>query len=160
MGYIKENKELRKCSQCGKVLPTSYFHKRSGTLYHSECKECKNLRYKEYHLRTWSDRKDKHYCSSRFSYAKKLQKFTEFLSEQACVDCGCNDPLYLEFDHKDQTSKEFTISEKKKRLSINNLMKEIGKCDIVCVNCHKIRTYNTFFFIKKETIDGESLLKV
>jgi hypothetical protein len=45
----------------------------------------------------------------------------------------------MDFDHRDEKEKSFIISgsyNRKKEV----LLKEIKKCDIICSNCHRIRT--------------------
>jgi hypothetical protein len=60
--------------------------------------------------------------------------------DRGCVDCGYRlHPDALEFDHL--RDKSFTISECRSR-SINSLLAEIEKCEVVCANCHRIRTSN------------------
>lgn len=55
-----------------------------------------------------------------------------------CSDCGFTDPRALEFDHV-RGEKEFLLKEaKSKPLAV--IWKEIQKCDVVCSNCHRIRT--------------------
>ncbi len=81
---------------------------------------------------------------------RKRQEFiAEFLVGKSCVDCGYSNILALEFDHRKPTEKSFTIS---KFLSKNHaseakmklLREELQKCDVVCSNCHAIRTAKTF----------------
>ena len=81
---------------------------------------------------------------------KKRQDFmAEYLVGKSCVDCGYNNIIALEFDHREPEEKSFTIS---KFLSKNHaseakmelLRKELEKCDVVCSNCHTIRTARTF----------------
>lgn len=60
-----------------------------------------------------------------------------------CVDCGEMYPHYvLEFDHKPGFEKlggaAHIYALKGKILGLE----EIAKCDVVCANCHKIRTHN------------------
>lgn len=45
----------------------------------------------------------------------------------------------MEFDHL--RDKEFTISRHGLTVSIDRLKPEIAKCDVVCSNCHRSRTY-------------------
>ena len=48
----------------------------------------------------------------------------------------------LEFDHLPEHKKLFTIGGRRARdFTIQQLIEEIAKCDIVCSNCHKNRTY-------------------
>lgn len=62
---------------------------------------------------------------------------------KSCVDCGYNNWLALEFDHRDPTEKTYDIS-KAKHCCEKTLLKELAKCDVVCANCHAIRTANMF----------------
>ena len=59
-----------------------------------------------------------------------------------CVDCGYKDPRVLEFDHLPQYQKSFSIANavSGSTRSWSAIQKEIAKCEIVCSNCHQIRT--------------------
>lgn len=56
-----------------------------------------------------------------------------------CMRCGFNEePLVLQFHHRDPSQKEFKISETV-RLNIDEkLLNECNKCDLLCPNCHAI----------------------
>lgn len=64
-----------------------------------------------------------------------------YLSTHPCVDCGESDPIVLEFDHRDPTTKKFDVC-----TGINHgysqkaIMEEIPKCDVRCANCHRRKT--------------------
>lgn len=59
-----------------------------------------------------------------------------------CADCGVQYPYYvMDFDHV-RGEKVFTIATKKCRyLNAKILQSEIDKCEVVCSNCHRERTY-------------------
>jgi hypothetical protein len=58
-----------------------------------------------------------------------------------CMDCGGYfPPVCMDFDHRDPSNKSFSVAGSKRRLWI--LLEEISKCDLVCANCHRIRTQN------------------
>lgn len=47
----------------------------------------------------------------------------------------------MDFDHVN--GKEFNLSVAAKTgISMARVMREIGKCDVVCSNCHRMRTHN------------------
>lgn len=72
-------------------------------------------------------------------------KLTEFLSTKKCLDCGENDPVVLEFDHKDVTTKFKKIATMLSgHYSWESVSKEISKCEIRCANCHRRKTYKQF----------------
>ena len=61
--------------------------------------------------------------------------------DKPCIDCGIKyDPWVMDFDHL--RDKEFTISSFYANYSETKLLSEIAKCDVVCSNCHRIRTHN------------------
>ena len=64
----------------------------------------------------------------------------EYLHAHPCVDCGINDIRVLEFDHV-RGEKKGTIGYFLSTLQANSLKTEIEKCEVVCANCHRIRTY-------------------
>lgn len=55
------------------------------------------------------------------------------------MDCGISDWRVLEFAHRDRKSKRLNIADATK-YSLKTAKEEIAKCDIVCANCHNIRT--------------------
>ena len=93
----------------------------------------------------------KHYLSNKQIYLERAltrnsivntennQKLYDYLLQHPCVDCGQTDIRVLEFDHV-----------RGKSASITNLLKntapwetieaEIAKCEVRCVNCHRIKT--------------------
>ena len=75
------------------------------------------------------DRRNK---SRKFIYDYKIE-------HSVCVDCKISYPPHmLDFDHlKD---KSFGIG-KDSGQSVELIKKEIEKCEIVCANCHRHRTY-------------------
>lgn len=59
---------------------------------------------------------------------------------KGCIDCGETDPRVLEFDHV-RGQKIITISELVRQApSHDRLMIELEKCEVRCVNCHRIKT--------------------
>lgn len=52
-----------------------------------------------------------------------------------------DDIRVLEFDHT-KDDKEYNVGDLiAKGASLDKLKLEIAKCEVVCANCHKIRTY-------------------
>jgi hypothetical protein len=80
---------------------------------------------------------------------KKIARYRsrgrDFLSRfkvaAGCKDCGYNDKSEaLDFDHV-RGEKEFDISQRV-HYPISRIKAEIAKCEVVCANCHRIRTFN------------------
>ncbi len=129
------------CARCHEPKPLRNFGKR---VYHriarlrkapawagktegitSYCRECRRLFTAEYYER----KKDETY-----------RWLAEYFKTHHCVDCDEDDPIVLDFDHRDGTEKKFAISEKIGRCSLRTLIAEIAKCDVRCSNCHRRRT--------------------
>ncbi len=94
-------------------------------------------------------------CGRRYIYIRKsghrlntcnscqVKKFRNKLKIKAveykggkCEMCGYNKCMRsLSFHHKDQSEKDFTISEYT-HLSFEWIKKELDKCQLLCFNCH------------------------
>ena len=59
-----------------------------------------------------------------------------------CTDCGLHYPHYvMQYDHLD--NKVLDVSRMvQDGYSIATIDKEIAKCELVCANCHCVRTWN------------------
>ena len=66
----------------------------------------------------------------------------DFKRNNPCTDCGSTYPFYvMDLDHIRGT-KLMDISRLVSRgASLSKLSTEIAKCDLVCANCHRIRTF-------------------
>lgn len=68
------------------------------------------------------------------------QYFNKVKSEHPCADCGLHYPPYvMDFDHV-SGEKRFNISDIGRANSMQDLIDEIAKCEVVCANCHRHRT--------------------
>jgi hypothetical protein len=74
---------------------------------------------------------------------KEIQKMLSDIKEKSgCVDCLETYPYYiLDFDHV-YGVKVANISQMLNNFSLEDIMKEVAKCEIVCSNCHRERTFN------------------
>ena len=84
--------------------------------------------------------KEKQYARQQLHREKNAQKLWELLSKSSCKDCKNKDPRVLEFDHLGD--KKFNVSRavSGSTRAWETILREIEKCDIVCANCHRIRT--------------------
>ena|SRR3990167_3197649 len=81
----------------------------------------------------------------RWHHATHYARQTEFLNiireETPCTDCGQIFPWYvMEFDHRDGKQGSRCVTQYR-RYSRKRLLLEIAKCDLVCANCHAVRTH-------------------
>jgi len=57
-----------------------------------------------------------------------------------CIMCGMKDIRVLDFDHVDPSTKSFNLCTAAMRKSFDTLVVEAQKCQILCSNCHRIKT--------------------
>lgn len=86
-------------------------------------------------------------CSAELMLAKAAeirQKVSEIKTTTGCSDCGYNKhPAALDFDHLPQYTKSKTVSALVGSCSPwSRIEAEIAKCEVVCANCHRVRTAN------------------
>ncbi|MDQ1299556.1 MAG: hypothetical protein QG636_224 [Patescibacteria group bacterium] len=115
-------------------------------------------RAKEYHAKymkeVWYPKnKEKHLAYVRRNKQRVTAFIAAYKKDRSCTDCGFSGkefPFVLDFDHLDGgLSKKFTIgSWSHSVLSIEAIEKEIEKCELVCANCHRIRTFS------KKVVEG------
>ena len=92
-----------------------------------------------YHLGTGQKEKTRNRQRETRSEIKKY--IQEYKQNKICADCKENYPYWImEFDHL--SDKKFNISAWKTFTQNIEIIKiEIEKCEVVCSNCHRNRTY-------------------
>ena len=79
----------------------------------------------------------KKYLTERYSDARA---YVNELKTEPCLDCGGSfPPECMDFDHV-RGEKEFALGGANVSRSRESVDQEIAKCDLVCANCHRIRT--------------------
>lgn len=101
------------------------------------CSKCKTRKPKtEFYGKT----KKSGYCKSCQTEAQKFRRLfiRNYLLSNQCVQCGENHPACLEFHHRDQNTKVFEVAKMiRYNTTIEKMLVEINKCDVLCCNCHK-----------------------
>lgn len=133
---------MKVCSVCALTKPISSFNRNAAAKdgLRTNCKGCQKIQRRGYYeanvdeLRVkLRERKQAHY--------QEIRKFLDDLkSRTPCFDCGKNYPPYvMDFDH--QKDKKFNVAKAVTGISMATLLLEIEKCEIVCANCHRERTF-------------------
>ena len=74
------------------------------------------------------------------SYATKSAYIKE-QKNKPCMDCGIFYPYYvMDFDHRNPSEKSNNLA-RMGASPFEEIIAEIAKCDLVCANCHRERTY-------------------
>ncbi len=106
-------------------------------------KDDKKLYHKLYHQKWFQRNKERIVAEQKEKY-NKLKKFADdYKKLHKCKNCGFDHPAALEFHHRNREEKEFEISMMiRYHKNIELIKKEIEKCDVLCVNCHRILHWN------------------
>lgn len=136
---------MKTCNTCHISKPETEFaikrtKKNWSKQYNSICKICHNNKAREKYKTSPSEFRQKIYTQVKTNRNKYRTQMLEFLQTQQCADCWISDARVLEFDHL--SNKKFNIGNKVPSTPLHTLMNEIQKCEIVCCNCHRIRTLN------------------
>ena len=92
--------------------------------------------------------KDKAVAYANEYNKKKLAEMREIYDAAKaapCVDCGVQYPPYvMDLDHLPEFTKHEAVSNMvvNYRSNPRKLREEIAKCELVCANCHRVRTHN------------------
>ena len=134
--------DMKICTACKEEKELNDFSWRNKLkgLKNSWCKSCLN----KYNKRKWKESSHRRSSNMKANYIRKKrnsQFVWNYLEKHSCVDCGESNPVVLEFDHRDVSTKVSTISDMiAGSYSIERIKFEIEKCDVRCANCHRIRT--------------------
>ena len=128
---------MKVCSRCGGKGPFNSNKAKSYGLS-SYCTKCQN------------EVNQHHYKNNVGYYVEKARRRRETLDklileakDKPCADCQNHfNSWQLQFDHMPGTEKRFILSSRKARtVSVESLLAEIAKCEVVCANCHANRTH-------------------
>lgn len=134
---------MKVCSRCKNKKELPEFRKRSKSPDGLSvwCKNC-FAEYDRDRYKNGGDRERKE-RNKKITLEKNRGFLWDILTSSSCLDCGEQDPLVLEFDHRDDVIKSANVSEMMHK-NIQSIKDEIDKCDIRCANCHRRRTIKQF----------------
>lgn len=86
------------------------------------------------------DRNPEYYLEKNKRARERKSEYLRELRDNPCTDCGQNYPWYvMEFDHL--RDKHLPLS-RMVSASWKQIYAELEKCELVCANCHAVRTHN------------------
>jgi hypothetical protein len=151
---------LQVCTKCGVEKPLTEYYERVWGINrqiktrHRQCKVCigkqvqrSNARRaterREYLKRKYQERSQGKVRRRKGDTPKRVirRAFLNWIKESPCADCGnCFDPVSMDFDHI-RGEKLFNLPEVVGMFIDDEIvMEEIQKCEVVCSNCHRVRT--------------------
>jgi predicted Zn-ribbon and HTH transcriptional regulator len=140
---------MKTCSKCKKEkTPEEFsFRWKEKKIRHRLCRECQRTLNQKHYAKNSEAIKEA--VNSRKFEAKRL--VFNMKHRKQCKDCGGTfNSWQMDFDHRDPSSKVESVSTLVKMGTIETILTEIAKCDLVCANCHRDRTF------KKFGVEGEA----
>ncbi len=130
---------MRTCTACNALKPLKDFHRHTGNRVQPKCKSCRNTA-----ARAWrASRLDLDRAGMRAYRQQRKSQLEALKIGRPCADCGGTfPPCAMDFDHRDPKLKSGDVS----RLlgsgrPMEIVLLEVAKCELVCANCHRIRTF-------------------
>ncbi|HEV2250444.1 MAG TPA: hypothetical protein VGT60_08055 [Candidatus Limnocylindria bacterium] len=137
-GIAPDNLDVfRSCAKCGKRKAGSDFH-RSRTGRFSYCGDCRRA----YDRRYYAERGKEARLARVKVWRGEARAWMAALKEgRACADCGgVFAPFVMHWDHLPGHLKVAEVSAMVGNRRRDVVIEELAKCELVCANCHVIRT--------------------
>ncbi len=132
---------MKTCARCTQEFSLENFSTKRGKPQ-PYCRPCKN----EFSRAYYAANREVHKAAvarRTTRYRQELKTLIRTIKEATpCLDCGVSYPWYvMDFDHvtgekyKDVSAMVSNLNSKQKVLD------EIAKCELICSNCHRVRTF-------------------
>lgn len=129
------------CIECKKEWQNSKSGREYLKQYRSDYKKTEKGR--EVNLKATRDHRE-----------RRRQWLFEYKQSVSCVYCGESNPLCLDLDHVDHSTKKGTPGKMFiNGTNWNDVMSELDKCQPVCRNCHNIKSIIESGKLKNQDID-------
>ncbi len=116
---------------------------RKTGLLQSTCRACKSTYNTEWHAKN----RVRHTAQIKAGKARLLAGHRELIDGlkrgNPCADCGLVfHPCAMDFDHVRGQKIDHVSKLSASAISRKRILDELAKCELVCANCHRVRTYN------------------
>jgi len=153
----------KQCSRCGELKDVSEFsfkNEARGWL-HGFCRGCHKKWNRAHYERNRATYIANAHRNSAVYHTDNVRHVIDYLLGHPCVDCGEQDLIVLEFDHRDPSIKRMDVSNLLRYSSWSAIEAEIAKCDVRCANCHRRKTARerdrpkVAFSLMAQTLSGQ-----
>lgn len=134
---------MKVCCRCKGVKTLSEFtaNKTKKDGVNPTCTDCHRQYTREHYKQNKGVYKDKA-RKRNLKVHKDNKKELDLLKSVPCTDCGVQYPPYImDFDHVNGDKLMEVSRLLRRRVSLDVLKAEVAKCEVVCSNCHRERTY-------------------
>lgn len=130
---------MKHCNKCDTTKATTEFYKNASKKdgLQSICKPCTNETSKSHYVRNVDQ-----YLAKKVRLADENRRRIQEAKSVPCTDCKIQYPYYvMDFDHLGD--KVYNVHDMD-LTSTKKILDEMAKCEVVCSNCHRIRTYERY----------------
>ena len=129
----------KRCPRCGLTKPAHAFGRARAALQ-TYCRPCTRVVWREwYHRQPNRQRYLAQVAERRRRLTARNRRMLQELKSRPCVDCGRSFPYYvMDFDHLED---KVDLVSRMVSCGPERILAEVAKCDLVCANCHRIRTF-------------------
>ena len=142
---------FRVCPWCGHAKPAPEFHWRNIKRgeRNTICGECFTAYRREHYRLNRKEYIVRNVCLLRERGRRWSRRLWTYLLAHPCVDCAESDPVVLEFDHADRSTKRAVVGLiARAGYPWTTVEAELAKCEVRCANCHRRRTAVQFAWPK------------
>jgi hypothetical protein len=127
---------MKLCGRCGKQKSFEEFHRR-GKGHQAWCKICRQA----YDAAYFQAERPRVMATKRRRWRELVQWHNELKESMPCADCGAFfHHAAMTWDHLPGEEKVTEVSQLR-RISRRAVLAEIAKCELVCANCHAVRSF-------------------
>lgn len=133
--------KMKYCSGCAQEKSDAEFSKKGNGLQY-RCRMCQRETSKQWYKTNRIRRFPELKANQKLARERNYTWVNELKLQKGCMDCGGRfHPWQLDFDHIGE-DKSFNVSTAvAEGKSLNRIKLEVAKCELVCANCHRHRTY-------------------
>jgi phosphopantetheinyl transferase (holo-ACP synthase) len=149
--HVPGHEGKSRCATCKEWLSVDEFsirNKKTGVLQRL-CKECMRP-----YRRKWYRKHHEEQVARTLANRLAKKEAIRDMKSNPCTDCGQTFHwAVMDFDHLDGKEKESSVSVMVQNgVSMDRILAEISKCELVCSNCHRLRTWNRLDETERERI--------
>ena len=126
---------MKRCGKCGKEKPLDAFHFSTQRGRQAWCKACRKAYDAAYF------QANKHRRQRGLDKHATFRAWYQALKTGPCTDCHQTfPPDAMHWDHLPEVDKVADLGFLAARHNKRRVLEEIAKCELVCANCHAVRT--------------------
>ena len=129
---------MKRCGRCGELKPLDAFHRRGKGGRQTWCRDCRKAYDAAYSRATLARRR----AQRKVRHEAFLVWYHALKAARPCADCGGSfHPAAMHWDHLPGTDKHADLGDLVRTHDQARILAEIAKCELVCANCHAVRTF-------------------